>query len=72
MGDVCEIVGINIRKKRHAAGLSQEELAFRARIDRAYLSQIENGKKNITLLLLADLAAALGVDPVLLLQREKR
>ena len=33
-----------IRKKRNKLGLSQEEIAYRANIDRSYLSEIECGK----------------------------
>jgi len=65
--DICNIVGTNIRMHRTRLRLSQEELAFRASIGRSYLSQIENGKKNITILMLLDLSKALGVEPVQLL-----
>ena len=38
-----------IKEKRKAMGLSQEEFAYRAEIDRAYYSSIENGKHNLSL-----------------------
>jgi transcriptional regulator with XRE-family HTH domain len=66
--DICKLTGGNIRSLRKAAGLSQEELAFHAGIDRAYLSQLENGKKNISLLVLGQLADALKVAPDQLLK----
>ena len=46
---------------RRALGLSQEELAFRAEIDRSYLSEIENGYKNLSVTMLDQIAVALGV-----------
>jgi transcriptional regulator with XRE-family HTH domain len=59
--DLCSVIGTNIRKLRAANGLSQEELAFRAGIDRSYLSEVENGHKNLSVNLLDQIAAALGV-----------
>ena len=55
------LVGANIRRFRHAAGLSQEELAHRARIDRSYVSGLERGVRNPSVLILQDLAAVLGI-----------
>ncbi|MBO2634581.1 helix-turn-helix domain-containing protein [Shewanella algae] len=45
------IVGVasTIRRLRKAKGLSQEELAERANLDRTYISGIERGVRNITL-----------------------
>jgi len=65
--DICLRVGKNINALRKARGYSQEELALRANLERSYLSQIENGKRNMTLLMLADIAGALKVKPVELL-----
>ncbi len=41
--------------------MSQEELAFEAGIDRSYLSEIENGYKNVGIAVLEQVARALGV-----------
>jgi transcriptional regulator with XRE-family HTH domain len=60
--DLCSVIGSNVRKLRTAKKLSQEELAFRAEIDRSYLSEIENGHKNPSVVMLDQIAAALGVD----------
>ena len=60
--DICSTIGINIRKLRNSKKLSQEELAFEAGIDRSYLSEIENGYKNLSVTMLAQIAAALKVD----------
>jgi transcriptional regulator with XRE-family HTH domain len=57
---------------RKAKRLSQEELAFRAEIDRSYLSEVENGHKNLSVTMLDQIAAALGVDLRELLEGYKR
>jgi transcriptional regulator with XRE-family HTH domain len=59
---LCTVVGTNIRKVRADRGLSQEELAYRAGIDRSYLSEIENGHKSVGVMVLDDIAAALEVE----------
>ena len=66
--NLCTLVGQNLRRHRHAAGLSQEELAFRAGMDRTYLSDIERGRRNPTLLTMQDLAVPLGLDVTDLLE----
>lgn len=66
--DICATVGKNIRKTRLAKGWSQNELAARAHTERSYLSLIETGQKNITLLMLQELASALGMKPLDLLK----
>jgi transcriptional regulator with XRE-family HTH domain len=60
--DLCSVIGANIRRLRKAKGLSQEELALRAEIDRSYLSEIENGHKNLSVVMLDQIAEALGAD----------
>ena len=70
--DLCSVIGANVRTLRKAQRLSQEELAFRAEIDRSYLSEIENGQKNLSVLMLDQIAAALGVDMKELLEGYKR
>ncbi len=60
--DVRALVGRNVRRFRTAAGLSQEELAFRCRLDRTYVSGIERGVRNPTVLVLDRIARALGVS----------
>jgi transcriptional regulator with XRE-family HTH domain len=54
--------GRNIRSAREAKGLSQEELAFHAGLDRTYVGGVERGERNISLLNICRLAAALGAD----------
>jgi transcriptional regulator with XRE-family HTH domain len=60
--DLYSVIGANIRRLRKAMGLSQEELAFRAQIDRSYLSEIESGQKNLSVRMLEQIAQALEAD----------
>ena len=55
-------LGAVIREKRLAVGLSQEQLAFIAELDRSYVGQIERGDSNVTVLNLRQLAQALGTS----------
>jgi transcriptional regulator with XRE-family HTH domain len=54
--------GENLRKLRTAKGLSQEELAFQADFDRTYISLLERGKRNLSLVNICRLADTLQVD----------
>jgi transcriptional regulator with XRE-family HTH domain len=65
--DIRKLFGANVRRHRVAAGLSQEAVAVRMGVDRAYISAIERGGQNVTLLSLWETAQALGVRPVALL-----
>jgi transcriptional regulator with XRE-family HTH domain len=65
--DVQEIVARNLRLARQAAGVSQEALADAAEVDRTYVSGIERGQRNPTIVVLAKLAAALGTTASALL-----
>jgi transcriptional regulator with XRE-family HTH domain len=69
---LCTLVGTNIRKLRADRDLSQEELAYRAGIDRSYLSEIENGHKSVGVVVLDDIAAALEVEIIDLFKGYKR
>ena len=65
--DVRQIVGLNVRKHRIAAGLSQEELASRMGVEQYYISGWEAGRRNPTLITLWRAADALKVAPATLL-----
>jgi len=54
--------GKAVRKRRLAAGLSQEELAGRAGIHRNYAGEIARGQRNIAILNMTRLARALNVS----------
>ena len=60
---LSRMVGRELRKAREAAGLSQEQLAFKAGVHRTYVSMLERDKKSPTLAVLFRLCAALGVSP---------
>lgn len=66
--DVVLHLGKRVRHFRTIAGLSQEELAFRAGMKRSYLSDLERGTRNPTVQALGRIAAALGVPPARLLE----
>ena len=68
--DVRNIVGTNVRRLRGKAGLSQEQLAERMGVDRAYVSGLELGRRNPTILTLWHTALALDIRPSELLEFE--
>ena len=53
--------GLRIVELRKNAGISQDELAFRSNIHRAYMGTIERGEKSVTLNTVEKIAAGLGV-----------
>jgi len=63
------IVARNLRKARNDAGLSQEELADRAGINRNYVGMLEREENAATVDMLEKLAEVLGIDPATLLQK---
>lgn len=58
--DVRLLVGQNVRRVRIATGLTQAQLAERMGVDRSYVSGLELGQRNPTVLTLWHLAQALG------------
>lgn len=54
--------GATIRRLRQEAGLTQEQVALAAGLDRPFLVQIEGGKRSLMVERLPDLAWALGVQ----------
>ena len=59
--DIRERFGLAVKTVREARNLTQEELAHRAGIHRTYLSDIERGSRNPSLVNLDRLAGALGL-----------
>ncbi len=55
-------LGENLRKLRLKNKLSQGDLAKKLNVDRAYISNIENGRMNPTLSTLEKIAEALGIS----------
>jgi transcriptional regulator with XRE-family HTH domain len=68
--NLCKLVGQNIRKYRLEKKLSQEELAFESGLHRTYISSLERGKRNATILVLGQIADALKIKPSLLLEKD--
>ena len=62
----------NLKRLRAAAGLSQEELAFEAGLDRTYISALERGLYSASIVTIERLAKALDVEPTEFLQRIAR
>lgn len=61
--------GVNLRACRLERGLTQEQLADRAALDRTYISGIERGERNPSLVNLARLAEALQIPLFELMKR---
>jgi len=68
---VREILAANLRKCRLREGLSQEELAHRAKIDRTYVSALERGVYAASIDVVERLAAALNSQAWELLRPEE-
>ncbi|KKB86089.1 hypothetical protein VW29_04195 [Devosia limi DSM 17137] len=60
---LIETFGRNVRQARKDKGWTQEQLAFEAGVKRAYLSEVENGQRNVSLDVVEKLAKALGAEP---------
>src|SRR5258707_15409982 len=58
-GEVIVQFGTAVKSRRHALGISQEELAGRAGLHRTYISDIERGARNISIESIEKLARAL-------------
>ena len=72
--DLREVFATNLRRLRHAKGLSQDDLAYEAEVSRSYLSQLEKGSYYASLKIIGRLTDVLGVEPAefLLLPRSKK
>jgi transcriptional regulator with XRE-family HTH domain len=67
---LLRLVGARIRKARKEKGMSQEGLADAANMDRSYVSGLERGEFNVSLLALAKIARALEVSLAALVSAE--
>ena len=66
--DVRKILGDNVKAYRVQAALSQEELAGRMGVEQGYISRLEAGSRNPTIVTVAEAANALGVQVAALLE----
>lgn len=67
--EIREVFARNLKAARLAKGLSQEELAHRAGIDRTYISSLERCVYNASIDVVDRLASALELDAAVLLKR---
>ena len=65
--DMRKLVGDNTARIRKEKGLTQEALAEKSGLSQQYISGLENGQRNPTIVTLFELASALGVSHVELL-----
>ena len=61
MPDIRERFGTAVKFRREELGLTQEDLADKARIHRTYLSDVERGARNLSLINIERLALALSI-----------
>ncbi len=69
--DIRKQVGANVQRIRLERAWSQEELAFRSGLHRTYVSGVERGTRNPTVVVLQQLAEALEVPAGQLLKSEE-
>jgi transcriptional regulator with XRE-family HTH domain len=62
--DMRRLVGDNVRRIRDKKGLTQEKFAEKSGFSQQYISDLERGRRNPTVVTLFELATALGVGPV--------
>ncbi|MGZ3754871.1 MAG: helix-turn-helix domain-containing protein [Mucilaginibacter sp.] len=60
--DIRKKIGLRIKEYRTNLKLTQEALAFKAEIDKTYVNEVENGKRNISVINLEKLIIALDTD----------
>src|SRR5437762_9867512 len=60
--DIRERFGFAVKMRREELNLTQEDLAHKAGIHRTYLSDIERGSRNVALINIERLAAALSMS----------
>lgn len=70
--DLREVFANNLRRLRHAKGLSQDDLAYEAEVSRSYLSQLEKGGFYASLKIVGKLATVLQVEPAELLRLPRK
>ena len=70
--DMRVLVGENVRKVRLKRGLTQERFAEKSGFSQQYLSSLENGRRNPSIVTVYELATALGVSHLELLKPPKK
>ena len=67
--DIRERFGFAVKDRREELGMTQEDCAEKAGIHRTYLSDVERGSRNLSLLNIERLAEALSLSLTELFQR---
>lgn len=62
MADILSVIAKNVRTYRESKGLTQQELADIAKLHRNYILDIEKGERNLTVITLEKIAAALSIN----------
>ncbi len=68
---ILQLFGSHVKKIRQQLELSQEQLASLSELDRTYISGIERGKRNISLINIVKLASSLNITTSKLMDFEK-
>ena len=68
--DMRALVGNNVKRIRQEHGLTQEQFAERSGFSQQYISSLENGRRNPTIVTLYEIATALGVSHIDLVRPE--
>jgi transcriptional regulator with XRE-family HTH domain len=68
--EIRQRLGRNVRRLREQKGWSQEKFAFEADIHRTYVSDIERGARNPTIIIVEKLAMSLNVKASELLEEK--
>ncbi|NOU51710.1 helix-turn-helix transcriptional regulator [Pseudoalteromonas sp. JBTF-M23] len=61
--EVLAVFGSNVQKERQSKEFSQETLAEMAELDRTYISSMERGKRNVSLVNIVKISNALSISP---------
>lgn len=70
--DMRRLVGRNVRRIRQEKGLTQERFAERSGFSQQYISDLERGRRNPTVVTVYELAQALGVSHLELLRPDRK
>lgn len=62
MKDIRKLYGEHLKAFRKKKGLSQEDLGFKSSIHRTYISEVERGRRNISIVNIAKIAKALNLS----------
>lgn len=62
MKDIRKLYGERLKAFRKEKGLSQEDLGFKSSLHRTYISEVERGRRNISIVNIAKIAKALDLS----------